>query len=84
LPPSTFFANPTNKKQPKGINKNRKNRNSTVYIKTVKNARSKATLPSPPNPLLTKEAAPVEGLTGAVELTNSVPQVTSIIAAAVV
>jgi hypothetical protein len=66
------------------MNKNRRNHNSTIQINTVTKARSKATLPSPPNPLLTKEAAPVEGLTGAVELTNSVPQVTSIIAAAVV
>jgi hypothetical protein len=41
-------------------------------------------LPRPPNPLLTKEAAPVEGLTGMLELTNSVPHVKSIMAAAVV
>lgn len=42
---------------------------------------SKAMLPRPP---LTKEAAPVEGVTGPLELTNPAPQVKSIMAAAVV
>jgi hypothetical protein len=41
-------------------------------------------LPSPLDPWLTIEAAPVEGLMGVLELTNCAPQVKSIMAAAVV
>jgi hypothetical protein len=57
---------------------------NTGHINTVTSARSKAMLPSPLDPWLTKEAAPVEGLMGVLELTNCAPQVKSIMAAAVV
>jgi hypothetical protein len=83
LPSGTPLANPSNKNI-KGYIQELKKEDGTGYINTVTKARRKAILPSPPDPRPTKEAAPVEGLRGALELTNCAPQVKSIMAAAVV